>query len=202
MKPAARQARGEISPREQRLAEQRAERTQGGAEARASRRRWRGSRRREGRAADAAPLTPTRAAPARSCAAPRGARSGRGPASLQPSGGWPRLAPVPSAAAGEPTCQRGERPPSWCGAHRDFYDAISAGPAHAARAFDKIHRPRQRLAPRLAPALLEGVPGYYRIRVATDVRLIYRRDGPAGGPLLIVARTSTATSARPATRPA
>ena len=24
---------------------------------------------------------------------------------------------------------------------------------------------------------LEGVPGYYRIRVATDVRLIYRRDG-------------------------
>ena len=24
---------------------------------------------------------------------------------------------------------------------------------------------------------LEGVPGYYRIRIATDVRLIYRREG-------------------------
>ena len=45
-------------------------------------------------------------------------------------------------------------------------------------AFDKIHRLATDWRHGSLRALqLEGVPGYYRIRVATDVRLIYRRDG-------------------------
>ena len=44
--------------------------------------------------------------------------------------------------------------------------------------FDKIHRLANDWRHGSLRALaLEGVPGYYRIRVATAVRLIYRRDG-------------------------
>ncbi|MBS2025545.1 MAG: hypothetical protein JST92_24365, partial [Deltaproteobacteria bacterium] len=62
---------------------------------------------------------------------------------------------------------------------REFYDSIERWSRRMQRAaFDKI----QRLANdwrhgSLRALALEGVPGYYRIRVATDVRLIYRRDG-------------------------
>ena len=42
--------------------------------------------------------------------------------------------------------------------------------------YDKIHRLANDWRHGSLRALpLEGVPGYYRIRVATDVRLIYRR---------------------------
>ncbi len=62
---------------------------------------------------------------------------------------------------------------------REFYDSIVRWSRRMQRAaFDKIHllaHDWRHGSLRAIP--LEGVPGYYRIRVATDVRLIYRRDG-------------------------
>ena len=62
---------------------------------------------------------------------------------------------------------------------REFYDSIERWDRRMQRAaFDKIHRLANDWRHGSLRALaLEGVPGYYRIRVATDVRLIYRRDG-------------------------
>ena len=62
---------------------------------------------------------------------------------------------------------------------REFYDSIDRWSRRMQRAaFDKIHRLGNDWRHGSLRALaLEGVPGYYRIRVATDVRLIYRRDG-------------------------
>jgi predicted nucleic acid-binding Zn-ribbon protein len=62
---------------------------------------------------------------------------------------------------------------------RKFYDSIQRWDRRMQRAvFDKIHRLANDWRHGSLRALaLEGVPGYYRIRVATDVRLIYRRDG-------------------------
>ncbi|MFL5361109.1 MAG: hypothetical protein ACJ78U_09100 [Myxococcales bacterium] len=62
---------------------------------------------------------------------------------------------------------------------REFYDSIDRWDRRMQRAaFDKIHRLATDWRHGSLRALqLEGVPGYYRIRVATDVRLIYRRDG-------------------------
>jgi Txe/YoeB family toxin of Txe-Axe toxin-antitoxin module len=62
---------------------------------------------------------------------------------------------------------------------REFYDSIERWDRRMQRAaFDKIHRLATDWRHGSLRALqLEGVPGYYRIRVATDVRLIYRRDG-------------------------
>ncbi len=62
---------------------------------------------------------------------------------------------------------------------REFYDSIDRWSRRMQRAaFDKIHRLANDWRHGSLRALaLEGVPGYYRIRVATDVRLIYRRDG-------------------------
>jgi Txe/YoeB family toxin of Txe-Axe toxin-antitoxin module len=62
---------------------------------------------------------------------------------------------------------------------REFYDSIQRWDRRMQRAaFDKIHRLANDWRHGSLRALpLEGVPGYYRIRVATDVRLIYRRDG-------------------------
>lgn len=62
---------------------------------------------------------------------------------------------------------------------REFYDSIDRWDRRMQRAaFDKVqllaHDWRHGSLRALA---LEGVPGYYRIRIATDVRLIYRRDG-------------------------
>jgi hypothetical protein len=62
---------------------------------------------------------------------------------------------------------------------REFYDSIARWSRRMQRAaFDKIHRLGVDWRHGSLRALaLEGLPGYYRIRVATDVRLIYRRDG-------------------------
>jgi hypothetical protein len=62
---------------------------------------------------------------------------------------------------------------------REFYDSLERWDRRMQRAvFDKIHRLANDWRHGSLRALaLEGVPGYYRIRVATDVRLIYRRDG-------------------------
>jgi hypothetical protein len=62
---------------------------------------------------------------------------------------------------------------------KEFYDSIERWDRRMQRAaFDKIHRLADDWRHGSLRALaLEGVPGYYRIRVATDVRLIYRRDG-------------------------
>ncbi len=62
---------------------------------------------------------------------------------------------------------------------REFYDSIERWSRRMQRAaFDKIHRLAEDWRHGSLRALaLEGLPGYYRIRVATDVRLIYRREG-------------------------
>jgi len=62
---------------------------------------------------------------------------------------------------------------------REFYDSIDRWSRRMQRAaFDKIHRLAEDWRHGSLRALaLGGLPGYYRIRVATDVRLIYRRDG-------------------------
>ena len=62
---------------------------------------------------------------------------------------------------------------------REFYDSIERWSRRMQRAaFDKIHRLAGDWRHGSLRALaLEGLPGYYRIRVATDVRLIYRREG-------------------------
>ena len=63
---------------------------------------------------------------------------------------------------------------------REFYDSIDRWSRRMQRAaFDKIHLlSHDWRHGSLRAIALEGLPGYYRIRVATDVRLIYRRDGP------------------------
>lgn len=62
---------------------------------------------------------------------------------------------------------------------REFYDSVVRWDRRMQRAaLDKIHKLALDWRHGSLRALqLEGVPGYYRIRVATDVRLIYRRDG-------------------------
>ena len=62
---------------------------------------------------------------------------------------------------------------------REFYDSIDRWSRRMQRAaFDKIHLlAHDWRHGSLRAIALEGLPGYYRIRVATDVRLIYRRDG-------------------------
>jgi hypothetical protein len=62
---------------------------------------------------------------------------------------------------------------------REFYESIERWDRRMQRAaFEKIHLLAQNWRHGSLRALqLEGVPGYYRIRIATDVRLIYRRDG-------------------------
>jgi hypothetical protein len=62
---------------------------------------------------------------------------------------------------------------------REFYDSIERWDRRMQRAaFEKVHLLSQNWRHGSLRALqLEGVPGYYRIRIATDVRLIYRREG-------------------------
>ncbi len=60
---------------------------------------------------------------------------------------------------------------------REFYDSIEGWDRRIQRA---AFKQAQLLAqdhrhPSLRALPLEGLPGYYRVRVATDVRLIYRR---------------------------
>jgi hypothetical protein len=58
----------------------------------------------------------------------------------------------------------------------EFYESIKGWDRKVVRtAFERIHRLAEDWRhPSLRAIPLEGIPGYYRIRVATDVRLIYR----------------------------
>jgi mRNA-degrading endonuclease RelE of RelBE toxin-antitoxin system len=60
---------------------------------------------------------------------------------------------------------------------REFYDSIEGWDRRIQRAaFKQAHLLAQdHRHPSLRALPLEGLPGYYRVRVATDVRLIYRR---------------------------
>jgi hypothetical protein len=60
---------------------------------------------------------------------------------------------------------------------REFYDSIEGWDRRILRAaFKQAHLLAQdHRHPSLRAIPLEGLPGYYRVRVATDVRLIYRR---------------------------
>ncbi len=89
----------------------------------------------------------------------------------------PAIAPV---EAEEPE----EAPASWLFPvyTREFYDSIAGWERRIQRA---AFKQAQLLAqdhrhPSLRALPLEGLPGYYRVRVATDVRLIYRRGEDQG----------------------
>jgi mRNA-degrading endonuclease RelE of RelBE toxin-antitoxin system len=60
---------------------------------------------------------------------------------------------------------------------REFYDSLDRWDRRIQRAaFKQAHLLAQdHRHPSLRALPLEGLPGYYRVRVATDVRLIYRR---------------------------
>jgi mRNA-degrading endonuclease RelE of RelBE toxin-antitoxin system len=60
---------------------------------------------------------------------------------------------------------------------REFYDSLAGWDRRLQRAaFKQAHLLAQdHRHPSLRALPLEGLPGYYRVRVATDVRLIYRR---------------------------
>jgi mRNA-degrading endonuclease RelE of RelBE toxin-antitoxin system len=65
---------------------------------------------------------------------------------------------------------------------REFYDSLSGWERRIQRAaFKQAHLLAQdHRHPSLRALPLEGLPGYYRVRVATDVRLIYRRGSDQG----------------------
>jgi mRNA-degrading endonuclease RelE of RelBE toxin-antitoxin system len=65
---------------------------------------------------------------------------------------------------------------------REFYDSLEGWDRRIQRAaFKQAHLLAQdHRHPSLRAIPLEGLPGYYRVRVATDVRLIYRRGERAG----------------------
>jgi predicted nucleic acid-binding Zn-ribbon protein len=178
------QARGEISAREQRLAEQKAELGQARSEvSRLSADVARLSAAGEGRAlADARRY----ADEARGLADKlRGAEEAREAAQDRVSQLERRLAQAAQAAAPQPSGEADLPSEEEASTFlvpvltKEFYDSIERWDRRMQRAaFDKIHRLANDWRHGSLRALaLEGVPGYYRIRVATDVRLIYRRDG-------------------------
>ncbi|HEX9604414.1 MAG TPA: hypothetical protein VF973_11740 [Myxococcales bacterium] len=185
MKQQLAQARGEISSREQRLAEQKTELTQARSEvSRLSAEVSRLSAAGEGRAlADARRYADEARALAEKL---RGAEGAREVAEDRVSQLERRLAQAPQPVALPQPSGEADLPSEEEAATflvpvltREFYDSIERWDRRMQRAaFDKIHRLANDWRHGSLRALaLEGVPGYYRIRVATDVRLIYRRDG-------------------------
>jgi hypothetical protein len=83
--------------------------------------------------------------------------------------------PPAEAAADEPE----EAPASWLLPvyTKEFYDSLEGWDRRIQRAaFKQAHLLAQdHRHPSLRALPLEGLPGYYRVRVATDVRLLYRR---------------------------
>jgi Txe/YoeB family toxin of Txe-Axe toxin-antitoxin module len=179
------QARGEISAREQRLAEQKAELVQArGDVSRLSAEVARLSAAGEGRAlADARRYADEARALAEKL---RAAEEARDAAEERVAQLERRLSQAPQAVALPQPAGEADLPTEEEAATflvpvltREFYDSIQRWDRRMQRAaFDKIHRLANDWRHGSLRALaLEGVPGYYRIRVATDVRLIYRRDG-------------------------
>jgi len=93
-------------------------------------------------------------------------------------------APAPAAAPGPAPGSEGdgegeEAQASWLFPvyTREFYDSLEGWDRRIQRAaFKQAHLLAQdHRHPSLRALPLEGLPGYYRVRVATDVRLLYRR---------------------------
>ena len=91
------------------------------------------------------------------------------------------LAPAPSAERAAPATEESEasEAETWLFPvyTREFYDSLDRWDRRIQRAaFKQAHLLAQdHRHPSLRALPLEGLPGYYRVRVATDVRLIYRR---------------------------
>jgi mRNA-degrading endonuclease RelE of RelBE toxin-antitoxin system len=84
-------------------------------------------------------------------------------------------APAPAEAADEPE----DAPATWLMPvyTREFYDSLDGWDRRIQRAAFKQANllAQDHRHPSLRALPLEGLPGYYRVRVATDVRLLYRR---------------------------
>ncbi len=91
----------------------------------------------------------------------------------------PAVAPAPIAPAEEEALPSAEEASTFLIPifTREFYDSIQRWDRRMQRAaFDKVSLlARDWRHGSLRAIALEGLPGYYRIRIATDVRLIYRR---------------------------
>jgi mRNA-degrading endonuclease RelE of RelBE toxin-antitoxin system len=90
----------------------------------------------------------------------------------------PGVAVTAGAGAGDPE-EPEDAPASWLMPvyTREFYDSLDGWDRRVQRAaFKQAHLLAQdHRHPSLRALPLEGLPGYYRVRVATDVRLLYRR---------------------------
>lgn len=94
-------------------------------------------------------------------------------------------AAAPAGPSGAVEGVEAEEPPaSWLRPvyTREFYDSLEGWERRIQRAaFKQAHLLAQdHRHPSLRALPLEGLPGYYRVRVATDVRLIYRRGDDQG----------------------
>jgi hypothetical protein len=86
-------------------------------------------------------------------------------------------APAPSSP--ELELEAGEAPTTWLMPvyTREFYDSLAGWDRRIQRAAFKQASllAQDHRHPSLRALPLEGLPGYFRVRVATDVRLLYRR---------------------------
>ncbi len=91
----------------------------------------------------------------------------------------PAASPLPAAPAEDEALPSAEEASTFLIPYftREFYDSIARWDRRMQRAaFDKVALlARDWRHGSLRAIALEGLPGYYRIRIATDVRLIYRR---------------------------
>ncbi len=89
-------------------------------------------------------------------------------------------APSQAVPAGDPEGEPEEAPASWLLPvfTEEFYDSLRGWDRRIQRAAVKqaFLLSQDHRHPSLRALPLGGLPGYYRVRVATDVRLIYRRD--------------------------
>jgi len=90
-----------------------------------------------------------------------------------------RPAPAPLAASADAADEPEDAPATWLMPvfTREFYDSLEGWDRRVQRAAFKqaylLAQDHRHGSLRALP--LEGLPGYYRVRVATDVRLLYRR---------------------------
>jgi hypothetical protein len=86
---------------------------------------------------------------------------------------------APTPAAGADADEPEEAPATWLMPvyTREFYDSLEGWDRRIQRAAFKqaVLLAQDHRHPSLRALPLEGLPGYYRVRVATDVRLLYRR---------------------------
>jgi hypothetical protein len=87
--------------------------------------------------------------------------------------------PAPAVAAAEVEAEPEDAPATWLMPvyTREFYDSLTGWDRRVQRAAFKQAAllAQDHRHPSLRALPLEGLPGYYRVRVATDVRLLYRR---------------------------